>query len=320
MTSATKRQLLLHVGSPKTGTSAIQFSLYSAREYLRSRGILYPEGLIQSAEDPKHQSFFGAIQSANSAKLAASLVKLQSELTDSLHTVVLSSEGFYHHMHEFRKGSWRLIEELGRRYSVRVIVYLRPQAPYLESIYRQYLKNPRGINAEFGSSMTIQELMAHPRIKQNLDYYDSIRQWAAVLGEDHILVRRYVSDIVDDFLSLLRVPKTKHFLEPKRNLSVTRDMAELLRSINTSFDDQRRAIIIANMERAIEKKTTRQDATFLSPAESRELMACYQECNCRVARQWLGEKELFPDYRAPDCVAWTPARIDLDGMLAMYGA
>ncbi|MDR3555237.1 MAG: hypothetical protein P4L55_10820 [Syntrophobacteraceae bacterium] len=223
-------------------------------------------------------------------------------------------------MHEFRKGSWRLIEELGRRYSVRVIVYLRPQAPYLESIYRQYLKNPRGINAEFGSSMTIQELMAHPRIKQNLDYYDSIRQWAAVLGEDHILVRRYVSDIVDDFLSLLRVPKTKHFLEPKRNLSVTRDMAELLRSINTSFDDQRRAIIIANMERAIEKKTTRQDATFLSPAESRELMACYQECNCRVARQWLGEKELFPDYRAPDCVAWTPARIDLDGMLAMYGA
>ena len=36
------RRVLLHVGAPKTGTSFVQDILFTHRETLRERGILYP--------------------------------------------------------------------------------------------------------------------------------------------------------------------------------------------------------------------------------------------------------------------------------------
>jgi hypothetical protein len=61
-------------------------------------------------------------------------------------------------------------------------------------------------------------------------------------------------------------------------------MAELLRSINASFDNRKRDALIANMEKALEQDPARQDTTILSPAEGRALMDRYWECNRRVAK------------------------------------
>lgn len=66
-------------------------------------------------------------------------------------------------------------------------------------MYRQYMKNPKGIIEEFGSDLTIYELLEQPRIKQNLDYYDSLMKWAKVVGENNIVLRRYPHDVVSEF-------------------------------------------------------------------------------------------------------------------------
>lgn len=321
MASDANRTMYLHIGTPKTGTSALQFALYTAREELRSHGILYPEGLIASSNDPKHQPLFSAVRFGNGKALAPAFDVLRSELSDDLHTVVLSSEGFYHHIFEFSEPSWRLIQEFARCYSLRVIVYLRPQAEYLESLYRQYLRNPRSVNdTYYGRAMTIHELMDRPRVRQNLDYYGSLMQWAAVVGKDRILVRRYTRSVVDDFLSLIGVTLVRTGLQPRRNMSLTREMAELLRSINAMFDNRQRDSLIAEMEKALEADPGREDTTILSPAELRALMNRYRECNRCVAKHWLGEDELFPGYEARDVPSWSPVHIDRAKLLAAWGS
>jgi hypothetical protein len=308
------KKLYLHIGTPKTGTSALQFYLYENRKQLTSCGIAYPASLVGSQDDPKHQPFFGIVRSGNRDRFDASLQVLCSELANH-HSLILSSEGFYHHIHELTEQSWLLIRELARTLLVKVVVYLRPQYEYVESMYRQYMKNPRGINAEYGSAMTIHELIDRPRIRQNLDYFDSLGKWASAVGEDHIVVRRYTKNVVADFLSVLKAAVGNHELRLKRNVSLSREMAEFLRSINASVDDVTRDRLIAAMEETLEWRPPQNDRTILSPSEGRALMERYRDSNCRVARTWLNENDLFPDYEIRDSDSWMPVRVDRAHML-----
>ncbi len=316
MTTAAKRKLYLHIGPPKTGTSALQFFLYENREKLRASGIVYPANQVLSPQDPRHQFFFTAIRHAKSDRFEASMKALESELDHHIHTVILSSEGFYHHIHEFIEQSWMFIRKLANTYSMRIIVYLRPQYEYIESLYRQYMQNPRGINAEFGSGMTIHELMERPRIMQNFDYHESLMKWASVVGEDRIIVRRYPKNVVADFLSVLNIKIKQQEPCQRRNVSLCREMAELLRCINTSFDDQTRERLITAMEEHLARYPLAENKTFLSPSQGSALMERYREGNCRVARTWLQEDDLFPGYAVGGSVTWEPVRIDREQMLS----
>ena len=49
-----KPDLLLHVGTPKTGTTSLQFALHKSHDLLLRCGILYPDVELHPAP-PKHQ-------------------------------------------------------------------------------------------------------------------------------------------------------------------------------------------------------------------------------------------------------------------------
>ena len=63
------RRVLLHVGAPKTGTSFVQDILFTHRDALRDRGILYaPDYLVNAGgviqvEDERHGFSFARAQS-----------------------------------------------------------------------------------------------------------------------------------------------------------------------------------------------------------------------------------------------------------------
>jgi hypothetical protein len=319
MITPKKTMLYIHIGTPKTGTSSLQFFLYDHYAQLKSKGILYPKKLIASPRDPKHQSFFSHIFSGNLKGLEDSMYAINSEMTDSVTAILLSSEGFYHHIYEFTTKSWSLIKELAENYDVQTVVCLRPQADYIESMYRQYLKNPKGIIAEYGSSMTIHEFLKIPRVKQNMNYYDSILKWEKIVGENKILIRRYSKNVVSDFLSLFKFGSMVYQEPVKRNMSINREMAELLRQVNPYIENQKRNRLIEHMEKQIEQNYSGEDASFLSPSEQWELMDSHKASNDIVAQRWLNEKELFPGAQLCESDSWKPVVIDRDRMLSMHG-
>jgi len=319
MSSTSKRKLYLHIGTPKTGTSSLQYFLFENSARLKSEGLLYPVSLIGSHRDPKHQPFFHGVYNGNCLRFNESLRNLSVELKDSGCSALLSSEGFYHHLYEFTEQSWRLIRELAGLYDLRVLVYLRPQSDYVESMYRQYLKNPKGANEEYGTGMTMNEFLGRPRIRQNLDYYGSLMQWSRVVGESNIVVRRYGKNILADFQSLFHLRVEPPQKSVSLNPSLTREMAELLRQVNSHWSNERRNALILNMEKSAAPADAGRDASFLSPPEQRSLMDRLQEGNTLVARKWLNESELFPGHAIGDCRDWEPVRIDRDRMLSLFG-
>lgn len=52
-----KLKLIVHVGTPKTGTTSVQRYLDKKQRKLRGKGILYPHNLekLQNPTSPKHQ-------------------------------------------------------------------------------------------------------------------------------------------------------------------------------------------------------------------------------------------------------------------------
>src|SRR5690606_33106823 len=51
--SPRKKKVILHIGLPKTGSTALQQALYQNREELLRQGVLYP-AQVHRAGDPKH--------------------------------------------------------------------------------------------------------------------------------------------------------------------------------------------------------------------------------------------------------------------------
>jgi 2-polyprenyl-3-methyl-5-hydroxy-6-metoxy-1,4-benzoquinol methylase len=304
--ASVRRRLFLHIGSPKTGTSHLQSFLFENYENLRFENILYPKSLIGSAVDPKHQPLFASLFTGNEKLFYDLLQRMAHETNGSTGTLILSSEGFYHHINEFTESSWRLLKSFSDLFEFKVVVYLRPQSEYMESMYRQYMKNPRGVNAEFGSSLTIYEMLERPKLRQNLDYYDSLMKWAAVVGEKNILVRRYTKNVVEDFMTLLKL----EIREPKKanrtNPSITREMAELLRQINDSADEKKRGFLISRMEDYLGDHPEVSDQPILSPRERAALMTRFREGNTLLAQKWFKEDELFPERRIVAESPWCP--------------
>ena len=54
-----KLKLIIHAGTPKTGTTSLQTYLHKKQRRLRNRGILYPHNIekLQNPTAPKHQWF-----------------------------------------------------------------------------------------------------------------------------------------------------------------------------------------------------------------------------------------------------------------------
>jgi len=130
--------LYLHIGTNKTGSSALQNFFYQNSEYLKRMGLLYPVG---------GASLGGKYNYA--AGNACGLVWLQGEevyrkhlelCTNAIRTssdVLLSSEGYW-----FTPNKEEYFKQLKKLpFQIKVIVYLRRQDQYLSATINQRIKN-----------------------------------------------------------------------------------------------------------------------------------------------------------------------------------
>jgi hypothetical protein len=197
-----KDRIDIHVGQHKTGTSAIQKSLNQNREWLLTKGILYPQPdcldahhqiasyVLSTVEDKTvtHNKFFEIVESWNKqANFQNCLLLLSSEIF---------SEGVDF---DYLKGYFS-------DKKVRIIIYIRRQDLLLESVYNQVLKQ---------NGMVIDNVVETP--PYNLDTWRLIRQWEYVVGEDNVIVKKYESkgskfkNIACDFLDIYKITEFNGF-------------------------------------------------------------------------------------------------------------
>lgn len=209
-------RVFLHIGTNKTGTSAIQNFLYNNPELLASHKILYPSTGRGSA--PAHhtlaESLAVAPERANEFRF-----QLLKE-AEGFDTIVLSSEAF----RVYPPGP---LAQMLYGIPTEVVVYLRPHMQHLSSWYREGVKSRN-------FWMPFSQFIAH----NARPHHPWLNKWASHFPLD---VTRYdrrdfeYNSVLFNFLSKLSFPQA-HFPDPnllyEQNPSISGNLLYIKRDIN----------------------------------------------------------------------------------------
>jgi hypothetical protein len=232
---------LLHIGFPKTGTSALQTSLQAARDRLPDLGVVYP----------------GTGRYHRSASIAAIGVKPRigdrkphprnwQTLVDQVkeagdRRVIISSEWFCEADDE---AAQRIVDGLGGD-SVHLVVTLRPLTKILPSSWQQYVQN--GLRKPYDGWLRGM-LLEPPYDRPTATFWrrhrhdEVIARWAKIVGSD-----RVTALVVDEsdpafllrqFEQLSGLPDGTLELQPRTNASMSRPQTELVRRLNQAFRER----------------------------------------------------------------------------------
>lgn len=198
-------RVILHVGMHKTGTSALQNSLYAHRDALLKAGILYPTaGLNLDSPQAGYRHLLLRRSLEQEGAQSFAIKQLRQEIANSsCHTVVLSYEGFFtpatdvSHLREALHG-----------FDTTVLLYLRHPVDYLESKYREWIRL-------LSYAGEIEDFLSWQW--PFLDVLNQASEWEEQFGPDQMVIRSYDSlqsprDILDQLLAL--IPASEVTLEP----------------------------------------------------------------------------------------------------------
>jgi hypothetical protein len=171
------RTLFIHVGPPKTGTTAIQFFFRDNAAVFASQGLYWPK---TGTELRSHYHLALVDAFTGDWKQGGLLEKLGQELEEAgqPERVFISAEHFSLRLAQkgFAEKLHGHCARLG--YSPHLIAYIRPQAPMLNSLYTQSVKNWQPV----GSIDTFLE----SEMRSGLNDY--LRQFAPFLGRSNFAV------------------------------------------------------------------------------------------------------------------------------------
>lgn len=177
------KKAVIHIGSHKTGTTTIQYVLYTNAQLLKTLGIHYPLDFVRPDEFwcgqhdiglyLRADDFYNALHSYDPDHIVK-VVKSFSRDEDLL----LSSETFcllsLAHVQELRK--------LLVGFDCEVIFYVRQHDELLQALYQTEAVIKRNV----GDFLNYFEKRA-----PSFNYYTIAQTWAKVFGKDKIHIRRY---------------------------------------------------------------------------------------------------------------------------------
>jgi hypothetical protein len=156
------RRAIVHIGTPRTGTTSLQRILFSRRDQLQSAGILYPDLTPASAAEPhlSHQHLGEALAGRRPARDRRELLERLDTLlrATACDTLILSYEALCLIPPSF--GAPGTLGSLFARHGVTMetVMTVKPQVEYLNSSYTwrmQFLREsrmfPDFLRAELGA-------------------------------------------------------------------------------------------------------------------------------------------------------------------------
>lgn len=249
------KQVILHAGFHKSGTTALQHAFDANKRALKQHGVFYPHNPGRA----HHRAAWGLIERVwgwrdNGGRLVSikSWKALMRQTSKSSEKVLISSEFFTEAKdHQIARAR----HDLGDT-PVTVVFTVRPFAKILASSYQQFLK--------FGVKVSYEEWLEHvftyksastvtPTFWNRVQVDEVVERWAKHFGYDNVIV--ILADesrpdfIFDEFARILAVPRNLLPIpEIGGNRSMTLAETELLYQINKIYDrtagwEQYRALI-----------------------------------------------------------------------------
>ena len=233
------KNLILHIGLPKTGTSSVQFALSRARKEMLRYGVLYPE--TGQWTDHSHHGLGFALRGVSDyggqpVEAAETLLDALSEEYDKhprIETVLISSEIFQALVWPKRIAALKRLTDQFEH--MKIIAVLRRQDVLLESLFKQHVKDPTMALAE-----SVEEYL--DRVGGWFNYKNFLSRWMDVFGHENLHLLSYnprqSDSMVTEFANVLSA-ETWHTitLKPgkKQNLSLNGEGLAIKWRLNSEY-------------------------------------------------------------------------------------
>ena len=297
--------LYIHIGTHKTGTTAIQSFFHINRDKLEENGLLYP------GENENHHLVALELREANKSffDTNSEVYKVFTEIGANCgiyKKILLSSEGFYLKDDILIP---KLIEALTFfkiNVPIKIIIFCRPQQECYESSYQQQIK-------KIGSFKTFRfnEFVKIKLESGAKDYYDHINLWCSFFGKENLIVvpyeaKQFGNKIFTDFKQILEIPDGLVLEEPSQsqsNIGLKTHTIEFLRWMNIlKIEDEDFEEILLALAFEIKKEVG--NYKLLTPQLAEEIYEKFEKSNSMLAREYLNrpdgimfqnQKTVFPD-------------------------
>lgn len=232
------KRLFLHIGLPKTGTTAWQEWADRHRAALRAQGLDYPEADTVS-DSPNHSAIQPGIMKRDPARLRRFLAEGRCD------TMLLSSEGLSNNLTQFPEEGLRQFRAEVSGIEVICIVTVRPAAEWLRSIYRQSVLNRTNARMGNGTAEPIEVFAERPRIRMMLDRENLPGHAARAFGAVRCDVIAYGDGAFSRFCSILGVSAASIPGPEVVNVSAPAAVEKVMLRVNAlgAGDDVREAVL-----------------------------------------------------------------------------
>jgi SAM-dependent methyltransferase len=295
-----RKQLYLHIGFPKTGTTSIQMWLTENATALAAHGVLYPAtGRGRHEYDYGHHQLPRGLVTKPLSELAVmwpDMTNLRDEVDNSPgSTIIVSSEDFATRLDQPE------VDLLARRladFDVRIVCYVRRQDEFIISVWSTSV-------AYFGEKDPLANCLDHPW----LDYAGTIALWARAFGFDAIMLRVFEEaqlaggNAIEDFLAVCGIKPSVDFTPLRQTRHNHRFPAHisLIQAYLNAHKIDPAAIARAGWLSAMLHHPDA-GSSLLSRDDRRALLARHAEGNRSLAQTYLGRTDgkLFYDLSMPD--------------------
>jgi hypothetical protein len=296
--------LLLHIGLQKTGTSSIQVMLASSGKHLERSGYLYPTLPVpEFKRSPVWTSPFrhncvaatyADFHSTFEPLTASEHDALVSTMQDSKLDAIMSAEEFS------RQKDFSALANRLRGFDITVIVYLRRQDQYMESLYNQRNKilvsrcDTSFLGCDFLSNEDMIKFINVSGYNKIMDFYTLLYKIKTQLFPEKIYARNFDrrsligEDVCKDFCSVLKIDH-EQMIHPnaKVNQSIGNDV---LSNINEVFladgKNAARSMMAEINAMIVDGKDYSGDYRILSDARRESLIKSYSEQNGRLQQDF----------------------------------
>lgn len=215
-----KRRLIIHIGTHKTGTTAIEKFLSLNRLALEKYGIYIPKTGLSGKYDGHHNiawELHGETPLFNTK--FGTLNDLEKELAGiSYKTVVISSDYFecFYDSNDRLKKLKDFTDRLGME--THIVVCFRQETEYIPMIYEELLKG--GLSMDFNDFVA--EIIENGKIYFKryggwdfcFDYNKIVSGFSNFFGKEFVKVFDYIPPAEIQFLKLLKIENTEDFIFP----------------------------------------------------------------------------------------------------------
>lgn len=288
-TSKPQRKLYIHMGLHKTGTTSIQLFMYRNMKQILDDYDFYYMSIPSDDIAPYQHRFLNRIMISDERVF----LNLFESTLEKANNVLISSECFLERF-EYAEQLAKLKHLFNETY---IIVYIRRQDEWIESLYKQAIIYNHKI--KFTINEWVNMFLNEGYLYYNANFLKTLDRLSLLFGKGNIILRSFDEkklhdgNIVSDFCWIFSIP-TQHFNNNQIHANAgikNREIVEMYRLTNKK--------ITLDQQKELATKLIcdeRESISFLSPMQKKSIIDHYSTINETISIEYNACKPLFSEH------------------------